>query len=41
MGPIVEPHGESFFTANSWMGTFANYATDRKRADEVPSVEYL
>lgn len=40
-GPIVEPHGESFLTIKSWIGTEAYYAMILNIDDETPSVAYL
>ena len=38
MGPIVEPHGESFLTTNSLIGTFPLVAIALIKDEETRSV---
>lgn len=41
MGPIVDPHGESFFTITSWTGTLACFANILNSEVETKSDAYL
>ena len=41
IGPIVEPHGESFFTIIYWRGTPAYFANIFNIALDTASVAYL
>ena len=41
MGPMVDPHGESFLTITYWMATFAFFAKILKMEVDTKSDAYL